>query len=197
MSSLVLTGDTSGQVTLAAPAVAGTNTLTLQAATATMSVNTLATAVSPTTSTSIEYTSLPSWIKKITLSFTALKSNGIASWWVQLGTSGSYVTTGYAGTYMYSNGTAAGVASGINTSSINIFHDTAANIRTGQVTLILVNSATNTWSATGFNGDTTTGYVFFTSSTISLAGSADRIRLITANGTDQYTAGTVNILYEG
>jgi hypothetical protein len=33
MSSLVLTGDTSGQVTLAAPAVAGSNTLTLPAAT--------------------------------------------------------------------------------------------------------------------------------------------------------------------
>ena len=33
MSSLVLTGDTSGQVTLAAPAVAGSNTLTLPAST--------------------------------------------------------------------------------------------------------------------------------------------------------------------
>ena len=33
MSSLVLTGDTSGQVTLAAPAVAGTTTLTLPATT--------------------------------------------------------------------------------------------------------------------------------------------------------------------
>ena len=38
MSSLVLTGDTSGQVTLAAPAVAGTTTLTLQATTGTMAL---------------------------------------------------------------------------------------------------------------------------------------------------------------
>ena len=36
MSSLVLTGDTSGQVSIAAPAVAGTNTATLQAATGTL-----------------------------------------------------------------------------------------------------------------------------------------------------------------
>jgi hypothetical protein len=35
MSSLVLTGDTSGQVTVAAPAVAGTNTITLPASTGT------------------------------------------------------------------------------------------------------------------------------------------------------------------
>jgi len=33
MSSVVISGDTSGQVTLAAPAVAGSNTLTLPAAT--------------------------------------------------------------------------------------------------------------------------------------------------------------------
>jgi len=36
MSSIVLTGDTSGQVTLAAPAIAGSNTATLQAATGTL-----------------------------------------------------------------------------------------------------------------------------------------------------------------
>ena len=38
MSSLVLTGDTSGQVTLAAPAVAGTSTITLAAQTGTLNV---------------------------------------------------------------------------------------------------------------------------------------------------------------
>jgi hypothetical protein len=39
MASLVLTGDTSGQVTIAAPAVAGTNTLTLPALTGTIVTN--------------------------------------------------------------------------------------------------------------------------------------------------------------
>lgn len=38
MSSVVLTGDTSGQVTLAAPAVAGTNTATLPVATGELSM---------------------------------------------------------------------------------------------------------------------------------------------------------------
>lgn len=38
MASLVLTGDTSGQVTIAAPAVAGTNTITLAAQTGTLNV---------------------------------------------------------------------------------------------------------------------------------------------------------------
>ena len=38
MASLVLTGDTSGQVTISAPAVAGTTALTLQAVTGTMAL---------------------------------------------------------------------------------------------------------------------------------------------------------------
>ena len=40
MSSLVLTGDTSGQVTVAAPAVAGSNTVTLPASTGNVLVST-------------------------------------------------------------------------------------------------------------------------------------------------------------
>ncbi len=36
MADIVLTGDTSGAITIAAPAVAGTNTLTLPASTGTM-----------------------------------------------------------------------------------------------------------------------------------------------------------------
>jgi hypothetical protein len=41
MSSVVISGDTSGAVTLAAPAVAGTNTLTLPAATGNVLVSTV------------------------------------------------------------------------------------------------------------------------------------------------------------
>ena len=39
MSSIVVSGDTSGAITLAAPAVAGSNTLTLPALTATLNIN--------------------------------------------------------------------------------------------------------------------------------------------------------------
>ena len=51
MSSLVLTGDTSGQVTLAAPAVAGSNTVTLPAATGNVLVSTAVSSSSTNTVT--------------------------------------------------------------------------------------------------------------------------------------------------
>ncbi len=40
MADIVLTGDTSGAITIASPAVAGTNTLTLPASTGTMAITT-------------------------------------------------------------------------------------------------------------------------------------------------------------
>jgi hypothetical protein len=80
MSSLVLTGDTSGQVTIAAPAVAGTNTLTLQAATATSAVNTLSTAVASTSGTAIDFTNLPPWVKRITVMFQGTSHSATAKY---------------------------------------------------------------------------------------------------------------------
>lgn len=51
MSSLVISGDTSGQVTLAAPAVAGSNTITLPAATGNVLVSTAVSSSSTNTVT--------------------------------------------------------------------------------------------------------------------------------------------------
>ena len=95
MSSVVISGDTSGAVTVAAPAVAGTNTLTLQAATATNAINTLATAVASTSGTSIDFTNLPSWIKRITVMFSGVSLSASANLLIQLGVSGTPETSGY------------------------------------------------------------------------------------------------------
>jgi len=51
MSSVVISGDTSGTVTLQAPAVAGTNTITLPAGTGTALVSTAVSASSTNTVT--------------------------------------------------------------------------------------------------------------------------------------------------
>ena len=99
MSSLVISGDTSGTVTVAAPAIAGSNTLTLQAATGTMSVNTLGTSVASTSGTAIDFTGLPSWIKRITIQFQGVSLSSTANILVQLGTgSTTFTTSGYLST---------------------------------------------------------------------------------------------------
>jgi hypothetical protein len=197
MSSVIISGDTSGQITVSAPAVSGTNTLTLQAATATNSVNTLATAVATTSGTSIEFTALPAWVKRLTVMFTGVSTNGTSNLLVQLGTgSTTYTTTGYLGTCSYV-GASTAASTQMSTGFMVNNNMVAADLIGGVITLSLINASTNTWGVSGNLGRSTTTLAFFCGGSIPLASTLSAIRLTTVNGTDTFDAGSVNILYEG
>ena len=190
MASLVLTGDTSGQVTLAAAAVAGTNTITVQAATGTMSVNTLATAVASTSGTSIDFTGLPSWIKRITVMLAGVSSNGTSNFQVQIG-AGSIDATSYTSVISAGAGAYTSTTGFILTGVIS-----AALSRNGTCVLTLVGS--NLWVASSVIANSDTTYTTsIGAGQKTLSGTLDRVRITTVNGTDTFDAGTVNILYEG
>jgi len=193
MSSVIISGDTSGAITVSAPAVAGTNTLTLQAATATNSVNTLGTAVASTSGTSIDFTSLPAWVKKITVMFQGVSTNSTSNYLVQIG-AGSVTTSGYLGasTYMSS-----AVSSALFTTGFGINKDgsSGALLLSGNLTLTYLGS--NIWIASGIYGTSDSPRTITTGGNISLGGTLDRVRITTVNGTDAFDAGSINILYEG
>lgn len=192
MSSLVLTGDTSGQVTLAAAAVAGTNTITVQAATGTMSVNTLGTAVASTSGTAIDFTGLPAWVKRVSILFKGVSISGTSQFLIQLG-SGSIQNTGYSG-----GGTRIGatsVGAGAFTTGFGFSNTTAATVYSGTTTLTSFGS--NIWVAAGVLGGNATEFNEITGGDVTLSGALDRVRITTANGTDTFDAGSINILYEG
>ena len=193
MSSVVISGDTSGAVTVAAPAVSGTNTLTLQAATATNSVNTLGTAVASTSGTSIDFTSLPSWIKKITVMFDQVSTNGTSQYQLQIGTSGGIQNTGYVGCSVYLTG---GPVASNFTSGWGIAPSVlAADTYSGQITLALLNSSTGVWTCNSVLYRT--NQVVMGGGSKTLSGTLDRVRITTVNGTDTFDLGSINILYEG
>jgi len=143
MSSLSLAGDTSGNITVSAPAVAGTNTLTLQAATATNAVNTRATAVASTSGTSIDFTGLPDWIKKITIMFSGVSLSGSSAFLVQIGTSGGIQNTGYTAS-SYSIATAGG---GGSNSTIGFSIECGAADRALSGNFLINNITSGTWVA--------------------------------------------------
>lgn len=196
MSSLVLSGDTSGTVTLSVPAVAGSNTISVQAATASMSVNTLATAVASTSGTSIDFTSIPAWVKRINIMVQGMSTNGTSTIQVQIG-SGSVTTSGYlgAGSYVQSAGTTSAVTltSGFSLNSNAV----AAGIVHGIGSIILMNSSTNLYAFSSNVARSDAGSLISGAGSIALAGVLDRIRITMVNGTDTFDAGSVNILYEG
>ena len=196
MASLVLTGDTSGQVTIAAPAVAGTNTLTLQAATATSSVNVLGTAVASTSGTSIDFTGLPSWVKRITVMFNGVSGSGVSSIQIQIG-AGSVLTSGYnAGVGLINNTsftTTSNISSGFAIVPTGV--STTSYIYYGQMTLSSMGS--NTWAVSGNFIYPPALNIMMVSGAVALSGTLDRVCITTVNGTDTFDAGSVNILYEG
>ena len=192
MSSVVISGDTSGTVTVAAPAVAGSNTLTLLAATATNSVNTLSIAVASTSGTAIDFTGLPSWIKRITVMFQGVSLSSTANILVQLGTgSTTYTTSGYLSTA--NAATSGGNSIGTSTAGFLVYVAGAARITSGQ--MVLTNITGNNWVASSVTKNDT-GTVGFGGGDVSLGAVLTAVR-ITSTSTDTFDAGTVNILYEG
>jgi hypothetical protein len=204
MSSIVISGDTSGAVTVSAPAIAGSNTLTLQAATATSSVNTLATAKAYnwnglTTNTSIDFTDLPSWVKRITVMFNGVSWSTITPFLrIQLG-SGSVETSGYSGalTWITSSSVASWQTSptaGFDVAAMGAATDTVQ----GSVIFSLLGS--NTWTCSGVvfrASGAGTQSINQVAGSKTTSGALDRVRITTSNGTDTFDAGTINILYEG
>ncbi len=196
MASLVLAGDTSGSVTVTAPAVAGSNTQTLVATTGTLAPIVSGTASTTTGGTSIDFTSIPSWVKRITIMLSGVSTSGTSILLVQLG-SGSFETSGYTGASMLSqNATSPNVV----TISAGFPVDTSANaasVRYGSIIITQLNSATNLWSAIGNISRTDTATMSVLAGTKALAGVLDRVRITATNGTDTFDLnGGVNILYE-
>ena len=191
MAGFALAGDTSGQLVVNAPAVAGTNTLTLQAATATNSVNTLATAVATTSGTSIDYTGLPSWIKKITVMFQGVSTNSSSLWLLQLGTSSGVTITGYLGRVRDLGSVTSAYSAGFTL----LTDSSAGAILHGVIQVVTLGS--NNFAMSGILSRSDGANQYISGGSIALGGVLDRVRLTTVNGTDLFDAGSVNILYEG
>jgi hypothetical protein len=164
----------------------------------TISGITSGTAVASTSGTSIDFISIPAGVKRVTVMFNGVSTNGSASVMVQLGTASSFETASYVGSSSFIAFGTAGARSfaDVTTAGFFFFNSvTAADLRDGQLTLLLLDSATNTWSANGAVG--TRGQLqSFVSGSKALSGVLTRVRVTTTNGTDTFDAGAINILYE-
>jgi hypothetical protein len=156
------------------------------------SVITSGTAVASTSGTSINYTSIPSWVKRITVMFNLVSLSGTSSILVQLG-AGSIETTGYKAQSTISN---TGSATINSTSGFVIWANEAAFSNNGN--LIICTLGSNIWTASGVTGllDGSSNSMATSGGSKTLSGTLDRLRITTVNGTDTFDLGTVNILYE-
>ena len=166
--------------------------------TGTTGVLTSGTAVASTSGTSINFTGIPSWVKRVTVMFDGVSTNGTSYVQVQLGTSGGIQTTSYLSQASWtglSTGTGGPVTSGF---VLEAGGPTTASLRYGTIVFNLLNSSTGLWvgnsvMAMNLGGST---YIFMCGGSKTLSGTLDRVSINTVNGTDTFDAGSINILYE-
>jgi hypothetical protein len=147
------------------------------------------TSVASTSGTSIDFTSIPSWVKRVTLMLNGVSTSGTSFKLVQIG-SGSVQNTGYVASAIFS-GTTTGVTSSV--AGFPIASNSAAEILSGHLIFTLISG--NIWICSHTMKYSTT-YGGFGGGDVTLSGALDRVRLTTVNGTDTFDAGSVNILYE-
>ena len=212
--TLRLNGSTSGYTEIDAPATAGSNTLVLPTgngsadqALVTNGSGTLSfadrgrlvqgTAQNSTSGTAIDFTGIPSWVKRVTVMLSGVSTNGTSHVLIQIGTSSGVTTTGYLGA-----GTLTASTSGTSyfTTGFGVYNNYGATeVTHGCARVSLLNQSTNLWAADGVLALSagTNAATKAVAGTVTLSGTLDRIRITTVNGTDTFDAGSINILYEG
>jgi hypothetical protein len=134
-----------------------------------------------------DFTGIPSWAKRITVMFNGLSTSGTSNLLVQLG-SGSITTSGYLSAVTY------GTTNSASTSGMIFFNaGVAVDARYGQ--MIISNIFGSSWVSSGSINNTNQVWSF--AGYVVLGGTLDRIRITSANGTDTFDAGTINIMFEG
>jgi hypothetical protein len=148
-----------------------------------------------TSGTSIDFSSIPSATKRVTVMFSGVSTNGTNAILIQLASAGSVETTGYISLCGYSGGTnSAGGAS--STAGFIVFSTQATNVFYGNYTLTYMGS--NLWTGSTSMGLSAGGvqYSVQGGGNKTLASTIDRVRITTVGGTDAFDAGSINILYE-
>lgn len=153
-----------------------------------------ATAQNSTSGTSIDFTGIPSGVRRVTVMFSGVSTNGASNYLIQ-GGSGTYETTGYLGA---STTTAASAATSNYTTGFGIGNGGAAatNVINGIGQIVLLSSSTNTWAFSFVGGNSDSTRAVFSGGSKAFSGTLTQVRITTVNGTDTFDAGSINILYE-
>jgi len=181
--SETFTNKTLTSPTLTSPAIGGTPTG--------VGVLTSGTAVASTSGTAIDFTAIPSWVKRITVMFQGVSLSATANILVQLGTgSTTYTTSGYLAT---SNAATSG-GNSINSSTSGFLITVTTAVRTTSGHMVLTNITGNNWVSSHIT-KTDTATVPSGAGDVSLGAVLTAVR-ITSTSTDTFDAGSINILYE-
>jgi hypothetical protein len=150
------------------------------------------------TSTSVDFTGIPSWVKRITVMFSGVSLSGTSVPLVQLGDSGGVETTGYISGSASARDATATIGGNSTAGFIVYVGNAATNFFYGTVRIEKIDG--NIWIASisgtaGSSGSPSSNGISGGGNK-TLSDTLDRVRITTVNGTDTFDAGTINLLWE-
>ena len=151
-----------------------------------------------TSGTSHDVTTIPAWVKRITIMFDRVSTNGTSIPLIQIGDSGGIEATNYNNAASYLQNAVAPSVGTVGTTGFSLgsaVNDAAHQI-VGIATLALMDSSTNLWAFSFVGMDFIAPRALSGAGTKALSATLDRIRLTTVNGTDAFDNGSFNIMYE-
>lgn len=181
--------------TLTSPVITGASVSSMAS-----SVITSGTVQTPSSGTSIDFTGIPSWVKRITFDMAAIGTNGTSgnlTLYLGTGATPTYTTSGYTGTSTTIRGatftpTTADLSTGFQVSRLLA----AGNITSGMYIITLMDAATNKWVCSMQAVRTDEPTVVLIAGFIALSATLTAVRFTTTTGVNSFTTGSVNILYE-
>lgn len=204
-SGFIATSDTSGslelqangtsRLTVASGGITTTGSTSISNLTATGTfgggVITSGTSVASTSGTSVDIsTTIPSWVKRVTVMFNGISTSGTSNIVIQIGST-TFTTSGYSSGAMVGTASSGTVTNGFCLTGNN----SGGSIYNGN--MFICSFGSNTWTASGsiYNTGVSGSHNF--GGVVTLGGALDRVRITTVGGTDTFDAGSINILYEG
>jgi len=144
-----------------------------------------------TTNTFIDFESIPSWVKRITVMFNEVSTNGSSNYLVQIGDAGGFEITGYKSNCQV------GASGTSSTTGFMILNSViAATTASGTCVLTLLNANSFLWTQQAILSGTNGTNVYQSSGAKPLSDTLTQVRITAVNNTDTFDAGTINILYE-
>lgn len=157
---------------------------------------TLVAEVASTSGTSIDFTGIPTGVKRITVMFKGVSTNGTSLPIIQIGDSGGIEASGYLGACSHLTNAAAVITSAFTTGFGVTGSMGAASVIHGSVVLSLENSAAFSWVSSANIAFSDAAQVSTGGGSKSTSAELDRVRITTVNGTDAFDAGAISITYE-
>jgi hypothetical protein len=157
------------------------------------------TVTATTSGTEHDFTSIPAWVKRITVMFNGVSTDGTEELIVQLGDSGGIETTGYISNVLVVRNATDQSEVPFTTGFAAVYSGLAASSYSGSMVITLLDSTNNIWTYTSNVAEISGGVSVGTQiggGAKSLSATLTQIRITTTGTPDDFDAGSVNIIYE-